>query len=85
MVSRMKITIQLPDGLVEEARKAAREDRTTLRSLVEAGLREVLARRARREPFILRDESVDGEGLQPEFQGVGWEGLRTAIYPQPEP
>ena len=39
----MKTTIELPDSLPVEARAAAREGGTTLRDLVEQGLREVLA------------------------------------------
>jgi Arc/MetJ family transcription regulator len=76
----MKTTIELPDSLLESAKRAAREDRTTLRALVEAGLREVLARRERGSSFRLRDESVDGEGLDPAFRAAGWPIIRDAIH-----
>lgn len=39
----MKTTLELPDGLLIEAKKLAAEERTTLRALVEQGLRHVLA------------------------------------------
>ncbi|OQW96723.1 MAG: hypothetical protein BWK77_03830 [Verrucomicrobia bacterium A1] len=39
----MKTTLELPDGILIEAKKLAAEERTTLRALVEQGLRHVLA------------------------------------------
>jgi Bacterial antitoxin of type II TA system, VapB len=36
----MKTTIDIADALLEEARQAAEASRTTLRALVEAGLRQ---------------------------------------------
>lgn len=76
----MKTTVILPDALVAEARRVAAEQRTTLRALVEEGLREVLERRARRGTFHLVDASVDGEGLHEAFQGADWAKVRDAAY-----
>ncbi len=76
----MKTTVELPDALLAEAKRAAAERGTTLRALVEAGLREVLALDRGRAPFELRDESVDGHGLRSEFEGAGWERIRAAAY-----
>lgn len=76
----VKTTVNLPDALVLEAKEAAREDHTTLTALVEAGLRTILERRKRRVRFVLRDASVDGRGLRPEFQGSRWERVRDTIY-----
>jgi len=76
----MKTTIELPDSLLDEARAAAREGGTTLRDLVEQGLREVLARRSRRERFRLRDASFTGHGVQPAFQDASWEEIMDAGY-----
>jgi len=80
MVSRMKTTIEITDELLERAREAARRERTTLRSLVEEGLRLTLDRKNERSAFRLRDESVGGRGLTPEFQGAAWERIRDAAY-----
>lgn len=44
MGSHMKTTIEIPDDLIEEAKVLARADRTTLRSLVEEGLRDLRTR-----------------------------------------
>lgn len=77
----MKTTIDIPGPLLEEARRTAERERTTLKALVEAGLRRVLAeRRAKDVPFRLRDASFKGEGLQPGVASGSWEAIRDAIY-----
>lgn len=60
---------------------AAESEGTTLRALVEAGLRRVLADRQVDAPaFRLRDASFRGEGLQPGVATGSWEAVRDAIY-----
>jgi hypothetical protein len=76
----MKTTVDLPEALVHEAQNVARAEGTTLRALVEDGLRAALARRQSGRRFQLADASVDGNGLRQEFRGAGWEELRVAIY-----
>ena len=76
----MKTTVEIADSLLEEAKKLAAKDKTTLRELVELGLRRVLSERKQKKKFKLRDASVKGNGLQPEFQGASWEKIREAIY-----
>lgn len=81
MVTHMKTTIDIADSLLQAAKDAARRERTTLRSLVEEGLRLVLDRhRAHRRRFRLRDASVGGHGLQSESAGGGWPLVRARIY-----
>ncbi|HEY8452595.1 MAG: type II toxin-antitoxin system VapB family antitoxin [Micromonosporaceae bacterium] len=76
----MKTTIDLPEPLLREAQEVARAEGTTLRALVEDGLRAVLARRRAGTQFRLPDASVGGRGLRPEFASAGWEDIRAAIY-----
>ncbi|WP_326820640.1 type II toxin-antitoxin system VapB family antitoxin [Streptosporangium sp. NBC_01756] len=76
----MKTTVDIPDGLLREARQVARAEGTTLRSLVEEGLRSVLARRAQREGYRLPDATVGGHGLQPQAQDSSWEDIRSPVY-----
>lgn len=76
----MKTTIEIPDALLEEAKRVAARDKTTLRALVEAGLRAVLTKRRRRDRFRLRDASFRGTGLSEEFNGTDWERIREAAY-----
>lgn len=83
MVSRMKTTVNLPDELVREAQQLARRERTTLRELIETGLRSVIKERLGDVQFVLGDASVGGRGLQSGFRDATWEQLRDAIYDRP--
>ena len=79
-VSRMKTTVEIPDPLAEEAKAVARREKTTLRALIETGLRQVLRERRRKARFRLRDASFRGNGLQPEFHDGDWQRIREAAY-----
>jgi hypothetical protein len=77
----MKTTIELSDAALAEARRVAEREGTSLRALVEEGLRRVLAdRRARRGGFRLRRATFKGKGVSPEFEGERWPAVRDAIY-----
>jgi hypothetical protein len=76
----MKTTVDITDALFAEARRVAHEDGTTLRSLIEEGLRRVIADRDKRIPYVMPDRSVGGNGLTPEFRDASWEKIRDAIY-----
>ncbi len=80
----MKTTVNLPDELVRAARELARRERTTLRELIETGLRAVVNQRSDGSSFTLKDASVAGRGLQPSFGNRSWGEVRDAIYEQPE-
>jgi hypothetical protein len=76
----MKTTVEIPDALAEEARSVAAREKTTLRALIEAGLRQVLRDRRRKTRFRLRDASFRGQGLQPGFREGDWQRIREASY-----
>ncbi len=76
----MKTTIEIADPLLKAARQAARRDGTTVRALVEHGLRLALAERRRAPAFELEDASVSGRGLQRGAEGLSWDELRTLAY-----
>ena len=77
----MKTTIEIADPLFEEAKAVAEREKTTLRALIEEGLRRVLSRKTAAKPFKLRDGSFKGgKGLNPEFAEGGWERIRDAVY-----
>ena len=77
----MKTTIDISDGLLIEAKQVAAADQTTIKALVEAGLRQVLAkRRSEAAPFRLRPASFRGKGLRPGLQDAGWDRLRELAY-----
>jgi Bacterial antitoxin of type II TA system, VapB len=76
----MKTTLDISDSLLREARKFAAREQTTLRALVEQGLRRVLAEKSRKSAFRLRKGSFKGRGLRPEFADAGWDQLRDLAY-----
>lgn len=80
MGTHMKTTIEISEPLLNQARRLATRQGTTLRALVEEGLRKVVAEKRRPEGFRLRRASFRGEGLQPEVAGTGWDRLREMAY-----
>lgn len=76
----MKTTVEIPDTLLEEARKLATRQDTTLRVLIIEGLRRVVAERKRTGTFRLRKATFRGTGLQPDVAGASWERIREMAY-----
>ena len=81
MGAHMKTTVEISDALLAEARKLAARERTTVRTLIEQGLRRVIEeRRGAKQPFRLRKASFRGRGLAPEAKSAGWDRLRELAY-----
>jgi Arc/MetJ family transcription regulator len=80
MGTHMKTTIDIADPLLERAKRLAAQQSTTLKELVEAGLRHVLRERQRAVAFQLRDVRVQGRGLKEPFRAAAWEAIRDAAY-----
>lgn len=78
--THMKTTIDIADALFREARLLARRQGTTLRALVEEGLRHVVRERRATPGFQLRKVTFRGEGLAPDLEGAGWEPIRRRAY-----
>jgi len=76
----MKTTIQLPDSLLNEVRKLAKEEQTILKALMEEGLRRIIAERRQRGSFKLRRVTFKGSGLQANMKGANWERIRDISY-----
>lgn len=76
----MKTTVEIPDTLLEEARRLATRQETTLRALIIEGLRRIIAERRRVGTFRLRKATFRGTGLQPDVAGAGWERIREMAY-----
>jgi CRISPR/Cas system-associated protein Csm6 len=76
----MKTTVHIPDSLLEEARKIANQERTTIKALIEEGLRRTIEERKKRRAFQLRKATFKGKGLQPEARGTSWEKIREMSY-----
>lgn len=80
MGTLMKTTIEISDALMQQARKLAAREKTTLRTLVEDGLRKVIAEKKRPAEFRLRRASFKGNGLQSQIAGANWDHLRKLAY-----
>ena len=80
MVSCMKTTVEIADELFQSAKELAAREGSTLRALVEEGLRSVLERRATARSFRLRDGSFAGRGVQPGVDEGSWDNIATMIY-----
>ena len=76
----MKTTVEIAPALLKRAKSLARKEGTTLRALLEEGLREVIHSRAVRPRFTLRDAAVKGKGLQDGVREGDWETVRDLTY-----
>jgi hypothetical protein len=81
VVSHRKTTLNLRDDLLRRAKDRARRERTTLRALVEEGLRLVLSGgRVRAGRYRLPSASVKGKGLHPALRSGSWDEIRSLTY-----
>jgi hypothetical protein len=76
----VKTTVEISDPLLRDTRRVAAREGTTVRALIEEGLRRVLGGRRRRGQFRLRDASYGEGGLRPELRGADWDCIREMIY-----
>ncbi len=76
----MKTTIHIPDSLLEEAHNIANQERTTIKALVEEGLRRTIDERKKKCVFRLRKATFKGNGLQPDGLAASWEKIREMSY-----
>lgn len=78
MGAHMKTTIEISDNLLARAKSRAREQKTTLRALIEKSLAATLD-----QPLAtpkVKPVTFKGKGLQAEFTDAGWDKIRDAIY-----
>ena len=79
MGTHMKTTIEVSDTLFESAKSLAAKNKTTLRSLIEEGLRRVLNDEvvAAKKPFKLKKLSVKGTSA-PLLPASEWRDSQTS-------
>lgn len=80
MVLCMKTTVEINDQLLDEVKQLAAREGMTLRMLIEAGLRHVLAEREEQSDFKLVEVTFGGRGLRPEFKDGTWDKVRDVLY-----
>ncbi|HTL36118.1 MAG TPA: hypothetical protein VL326_23465 [Kofleriaceae bacterium] len=77
----MKTTVEISDPLFREAKEEAQRTGTTLRDLIEIGLRRVLEeRKATKRPFKFRDASNPDAKPLPGIDPSDWPRIRDIIY-----
>jgi len=76
----MKTTVELSDDLLREAKRVALRERTTVRALIERGLRAVLRERRPASRFALRNAAFRGDGLVAGRSLRDWETIRDLSY-----
>ena len=81
MFGNMKTTIDIAEPLLRRLRALAAEQNTTLRAVVEAAVRDALARQDRRRRRVEVDApTFEGNGLMPGVSWDDWAGIRSAAY-----
>jgi len=76
----MKTTVEIADSLFAAVRRVARKEGTTMRALIEEGLRRIVRERSDRGGFELRKVSFRGEGISPDLEYGSWDHIRRRIY-----
>lgn len=76
----MKTTVELPDRLLREAKRVALREHTTVRALIERGLRSVIEHRRPPARFALRQASFRGDGLVAGTSLRDWDSVRDLTY-----
>lgn len=81
MGAHMKTTVEIAPALLREAKRAAAAEGTTLRALIEEGLRTALtSRKTRQAPFKLKLVVMKGKGVK---HGISWDLPRDLAYDLP--
>jgi len=76
----MKTTIELSEELARKVKAYAARRHTTLRAVIEQGIRQVLRSERSASKFTLRDASIGGNGLREEYKDADWAKIREAAY-----
>ena len=76
----MKTTVDISQSLHDEARKIAAGEKTSIKALIEEGLRKVIEERKHRQHFRLRKATFKGNGLQVDLADASWDKIREKIY-----
>ncbi len=77
----MKTTVDIPESLLTQLKRRAAREGTTLRSLINAALRQFLKDSAKAPgTFKLEDRSAGVGGLAPGVREGDWQQVREIIY-----
>jgi hypothetical protein len=76
----MKTTVEISDDLFKRSQQIAKREGTTLRAILEEGLRLALRSRQTRQQTEFQFPTFGKDGLNEEFRDAPWESIRDAIY-----
>jgi hypothetical protein len=76
----MKTTVEIADNLLEEAKRLATREGTTVKALIEQGLRQIITAKEKPGVFHLRKATFKGNGLQPGVSTADWDCIRDMAY-----
>jgi hypothetical protein len=76
----LKTTIDIADDLLKRSQQLAKREGSTLRAILEEGLRLVLKDRRTPGSRPFRFPTFGKGGLNAEFREADWEKIRTTIY-----
>ena len=80
-LTHMKTTVDISDRLLQQARGLAARRNTTLKAVIEASLRDALAKeRVATRPATVRTRTFGGKGLQPGLSWDDWGAIRDLAY-----
>lgn len=73
----MRLTIEIPEDLLERVKTLAQRERTTVEDLTERGLRRLVGERGNGAPVPVKIKPlvVQGQGLTPEAQQMTWQQI----------
>ncbi len=76
----MKTTVEISNDLLKRSQQVAKGEGTSLRALLEEGLRLALAARQKRHRPRFSFPTFGSGGLCEEFRDAPWDEIRDAIY-----
>lgn len=80
MFKHMRTTVILSEKIMRDAKRLATKRGTTLRALIEEGLR-LVTKNDETKTFRLEDGAYGKGGLREGVDLANWESIREAIYP----
>jgi hypothetical protein len=76
----MKTTVDIADTLLRRAKRLAARRGTTLKAIIESGLRKELAASQDGAPAQVRTRTFGGRGLQAGLTWDDWAAIRSMSY-----
>jgi hypothetical protein len=78
----MRTTIDIPNEIMERLKAYVDKSGLSMKEVVTKAITLFFSKQSEiaKSKFVLDDCSVDGKGLNPDFQASGWEAIRGAIY-----